>query len=146
MQLHAFKPTHAGRRIKRIGRGGKRGAYSGRGIKGQKARAGRRIRPAIRDFLKKLPKRRGYRFNTLNIKPCALNISVLERHFTSGDTISTKTLIQKRVLRTARGLVPLVKILGGGILTKAFIIEKIPLSKSARQKIEAVGGKIVTSA
>ncbi len=44
---------------KRVGRGGKRGTYSGRGIKGQKSRAGRKMRPAIRDLIQRTPKLRG---------------------------------------------------------------------------------------
>ncbi len=56
MQLHQLQPSHKNRSKKRIGRGGKRGTYSGRGMKGQKARAGRKIRPAIRDLIQSLPK------------------------------------------------------------------------------------------
>ena len=53
MLLRDLKPKTSKKSKKRIGRGGKRGTYSGRGIKGQKARAGHRIRPEIRDILKK---------------------------------------------------------------------------------------------
>ncbi|KPJ73361.1 50S ribosomal protein L15, partial [Parcubacteria bacterium DG_74_1] len=49
MQLHEIKPIHKLKKSKRIGRGGKRGTYSGRGIKGQKSRAGRRFKPVIRE-------------------------------------------------------------------------------------------------
>ncbi|MBI3335133.1 MAG: hypothetical protein HY001_01370 [Candidatus Portnoybacteria bacterium] len=59
MQLHQISPLHKPKRAKRIGRGGKRGTYSGRGVKGQKARAGGRIRPQLRDFMMKVPKLRG---------------------------------------------------------------------------------------
>lgn len=59
MQLHTLKPLHSGRSKKRIGRGGKRGTYSGRGQKGQKSRAGRKIRPAMRDLIQRIPKLRG---------------------------------------------------------------------------------------
>ncbi|OGF76863.1 hypothetical protein A3C77_03610 [Candidatus Giovannonibacteria bacterium RIFCSPHIGHO2_02_FULL_45_13] len=61
MQAHNLQKS-GHRKHKRIGRGGKRGSFSGRGIKGQKARAGRRIRPQIRDIIKKIHKRRGYKF------------------------------------------------------------------------------------
>jgi large subunit ribosomal protein L15 len=61
MQLHEIKGLK-NKEKKRVGRGGKRGTYCGRGIKGQKARAGAKIRPALRDFIKKIPKLRGYRF------------------------------------------------------------------------------------
>ncbi|HOK35099.1 MAG TPA: hypothetical protein PLL80_00755 [Candidatus Pacearchaeota archaeon] len=59
MQLHQIQPTHKPKDKKRIGRGGKRGTYSGKGIKGQTSRAGAKIRPEIRDFIKKIPKKRG---------------------------------------------------------------------------------------
>ena len=58
MQLHELKPVYKTLRKKRVGRGGKRGTYSGRGQKGQGARAGRKIRPAERDFIQRLPKLR----------------------------------------------------------------------------------------
>jgi len=59
MQLHELKPRTVSKSKKRIGRGGKRGTYSGKGIKGQKSRAGRKIRPAIRDLKQRTPKLRG---------------------------------------------------------------------------------------
>lgn len=144
MQLHALQPAHAQRSIKRIGRGGKRGTYSGRGVKGQKARAGHRIRPALRDLLKKLPKRRGYRFNTRAVRPQTLNASVLEKHFAPGDLVSVKTLARKNIIRVVRGRQSAVKILGDGVLTKALTVEKIALSATARGKIEKAGGTYVS--
>lgn len=59
MQLHQLQPLYKLKDKKRIGRGGKRGTYSGRGQKGQKARAGHKIRPALRDLIQRLPKLRG---------------------------------------------------------------------------------------
>jgi len=59
MQLHEVQPIHKNKSKKRVGRGGKRGTYSGRGMKGQKARAGHKIRPAIRDLVQRTPKLRG---------------------------------------------------------------------------------------
>ena len=53
MQLHTLKRKTKNKTKKIVGRGGKRGTYSGRGLKGQKARAGRKIRPEFRDLLKK---------------------------------------------------------------------------------------------
>lgn len=60
MQLHELKPIHKRKKPKRIGRGGKRGTYSGRGVKGQKARAGRKLKPIIREIIKRYPKIRGH--------------------------------------------------------------------------------------
>jgi large subunit ribosomal protein L15 len=59
MQLHELQPEHYNSDKKRIARGGKRGRTSGRGQKGQKSRSGRKMRPAIRDFVQRLPKLRG---------------------------------------------------------------------------------------
>ena len=59
MQLHELQPNYYNKDAKRIARGGKRGRTSGRGQKGQKSRSGRKIRPAIRDFVQRLPKLRG---------------------------------------------------------------------------------------
>lgn len=64
MQLNQLKPKIKNKNSKRVGRGGKRGAYSGKGLKGQKSRAGRKIRPQIRDIIKRIPKKRGYRFKS----------------------------------------------------------------------------------
>jgi large subunit ribosomal protein L15 len=61
MNLHQLVPVHKAKNKKRIGRGGKRGTYSGRGVKGQKARAGSRIRPGTRDLIQSIPKLRGAR-------------------------------------------------------------------------------------
>ena len=62
MQLQDIKPRNKPKRKKRVGRGGKRGTYSGKGLKGQKSRAGAKIRPELRDFIKKVPKLKGYNF------------------------------------------------------------------------------------
>ena len=56
MQIHQLKPKYKKKEKKRVGRGGKKGTYCGRGIKGQKARAGRKMQPIIRQILKKYPK------------------------------------------------------------------------------------------
>ena len=61
MQLQQLKPIHKFKKRKRVGHGGKRGTHSGRGVKGQRARAGRRLKPVIRELIKKYPKLRGYR-------------------------------------------------------------------------------------
>lgn len=61
MQLHELKPTHKLKKRKRIGRGGKRGTYCGKGIKGQASRAGKRLEPIVRSLIKRYPKLRGYR-------------------------------------------------------------------------------------
>lgn len=65
MQWNTLKPKTKRKKPKSVGRGGKRGKTSGRGTKGQNARAGRKKRPEIRDFIKRFPKLRGRGKNSL---------------------------------------------------------------------------------
>jgi large subunit ribosomal protein L15 len=142
MRLHLIRPIHKRKKKKRIGRGGKRGAYAGRGIKGQKARAGRRMKPLIREWIKKYPKLRGYRFKPLFPKPAIINLWVLEKKFKKGELVSPEILIERRIIRKMKGRVPKVKILGKGEIKKPLIIERCQVSSQAKEKIEKVGGKI----
>lgn len=59
MQYHTLKSKTKNIKSKQVGRGGKRGKTSGKGTKGQNARAGRKKRPELRDFIKRFPKLRG---------------------------------------------------------------------------------------
>jgi len=142
MQLHEIRPIHKLKKKKRVGRGGKRGTYSGRGLKGQKARSGRRLKPAIRELIKRYPKLRGYKFKKVGLIPVILNIETLEKEFKTDEKVYPKILIEKRLIRKIKGKIPKVKILGKGEITKALIIEGCDVSKSAKEKIEKVGGKI----
>lgn len=65
MQIHNLKRLHKNKRDRLVGRGGKHAKTSGRGGKGQTARAGNKRRPELRDIIKKLPKNRGYQFNSV---------------------------------------------------------------------------------
>ncbi len=142
MQLHEIKPIHKSKRQKRVGRGGKRGIYAGRGIKGQKARAGTKLKPIIREIIKKYPKLRGYKFRPKEEKTAIVNIEFLEKKFKPGDLISPAVLLEKRLIRKIKGRIPKVKILGKGEIKKAIIIEGCQFSKLAKAKIEKAGGKI----
>lgn len=124
---------------KRVGRGGKRGTYSGKGQKGQKARAGRRIRPALRDIIKKLPKKRGYRSFVPPQPVRAVNIGLLERLFAHGARVTKQTLREKGVKIHGPER---IKILGSGSLSKKLTVEGLAASQSAVQKIIAAGGTI----
>ncbi len=64
MQIHNLKRNHKNKKDRIIGRGGKHAKTSGRGGKGQTARAGNKRRPELRDIIKKLPKNRGYQFKS----------------------------------------------------------------------------------
>ncbi|MEK7535575.1 MAG: uL15m family ribosomal protein [Patescibacteria group bacterium] len=132
MQLHNLKSKTKRKFGKTVGRGGKRGKTSGKGGKGQTARAGHRVRPEVRDVIKKLPKLRGYRQKSLNKLASVINVGDLEKRFESGAVLNPKVL----------GLKGKVKILGDGELTKKFIIENCFVSESAKNKIEKAGGTI----
>ena len=145
MQKDTLKPTSKRIRAKQVGRGGKRGKTSGRGHKGQKARAGRKIRPEVRDFIKTIPKLRGHSSDSVTFrkKYYVVNVSDLERFFSDGDEVSPKTLLEKRLIKSRathvsnRG----VKVLGNGSITKKVNVFGCSVSESARYKIKRAGGK-----
>lgn len=140
MQTHDLQVSKPSRR-QRIGRGGKRGTYSGKGLKGQKARSGHSIRPAFRDIIKKLPKQRGYRIQPFRTKPIAVNVAALEEAFKEGAVITPKALIEAKLLRAAQ-IKQGVKILGNGELKKKFTLQGFQCSAVAGKKITAAGGTI----
>lgn len=142
MQLHELSPKHKQKRSKRIGRGGKKGTYSGRGMKGQKSRSGRRLKPEIRSIIKKYPKLRGYSFNPLSTKPAIVNIEDLAKRFKEGETVNPQVLLEKKLVRRMKGRTPKVKILGQGRLTKALTVEGCLISKKAKAVIEKAGGTV----
>ncbi len=136
MQLHQLKPGHKGRKGRRIGRGGKRGTYSGRGIKGQRARAGARIRPQERDILKKIPKLRGYKFKSFKPGPAIVNLDAIEKRFAEGETVNPASLRAKGLIANVQGRVPKVKILGKGELKKKVQFEGVTFSGAAASKLK----------
>lgn len=140
MQLHEIRPINKKKNKKRVGRGGKRGTYSGRGMKGQKSRAGHRIRPAERDLIQRLPKLRGFKFKPLKSKPAIINIDDLARKVKS-DIIDRQTLIEAGLIRKSDTK---IKILGPkkGEIKRAFQIKDLAVSKKLRKTIEAAGGSV----
>ncbi len=145
MQLHQLRPKHKLKKKKRIGRGGKRGTYSGKGIKGQKSRAGRKFAPVIRELIKKYPKLRGYRFKKHEGNIVVVNVGVLGERFESSEIVTPKLLLERKIIRRIKGKVPKVKILGKGEITKKLIIENCDVSKAAKERIEKAGGKVKIS-
>lgn len=141
MQLHQLSSIKQ-KRHRRVGRGGTRGNYSGRGKNGQTARAGARIRPAIRDLIRKIPKLRGVpagRYKKQGPKQYAavfavVGLEVLEKKFNEDEIVNPETLIQKRIVRRIGGKTPRIKILGGGVVTKKLKFERVLMSHSAQEK------------
>jgi len=142
MQIHELKPKTSFKKAKRVGRGGKKGTYSGKGNKGQHSRAGTRFQPIVREWLKKYHKLRGYRFNVQEDRAINFNLSDLEKLFESGEVVSAKTLIEKKLIKKTEGKNPKIKILAKGKLTKSLIIEGCIVSKKAKEIIEEQKGQI----
>ena len=144
MQLHELTRKTPNKKEKRVGRGGKRGKTSGRGTKGQKARSGHKMRPAIREILKKLPKQRGYAFTSIQAAALVVNLKDLETNFKAGDIVNPKVLTERGLIRVRKNAssMPVVKILGTGELTKKLTIAGCKVSESAKAAIEKVGGSI----
>ena len=155
MQLHEIRrPPTLTRPAQRVGRGqgSGRGKQSGRGGKGQTARAGAKIRPAWRDIIKKLPRRRGFGKNrgrtVVGTRPPALTLSIfrLDQLFDSGSIITRSSLKEKGVVSRKFRPVKIVGFLGESEtknFDKKFTIKGIAISASARAAIEKAGGTIV---
>jgi len=156
MNLSQLKSNTVRKSGKRVGRGGKRGTFSGKGSKGQKSRAGASVRAGFRGGDNRIwqlfPKQRG-----ASKKPGGSGKYVKHRHyilkhdkspvvnveefnkFSDGETVNPKTLFEKRILRRVEKE---VKILGDGELGRKLVFEGFSLSKSARDKIVKAGGTI----
>ncbi len=146
MQLNQLKPNHKQKKRRRIGRGGTKGSYSGRGMKGQTARAGNRYKPITRELIKRYPKLRGhrtkYRTPKIRYRDAVLNLDVLEKKFKTGEEVTPERLLEKKLISRMKGRAPIVKILSKGVLTKSLVFKNCKFSKVARGKIEKAGGKI----
>ncbi len=138
MQLHHLSTGRPRKKRKRVGRGGKRGTYSGRGQKGQRARAGHRIRPASRDLFMRIPKLRGVKHKRVTPRAVPLNVGGLAG--LGAAEITREVLFARGWIRDLRTR---VKVLGGGEIRTAVTVKGIPVSASARKKIEAAGGKVL---
>jgi large subunit ribosomal protein L15 len=144
MQMHNFKPVHKNKRSQQVGRGGRRGKTSGKGTKGQNARAGRKKRPELRDLIKKIPKLRGRGVNInrpMTDAKIAVNLSSIEAAFSAGDVVSPETLLKNGLIEVRNGKITAIKILGEGELTKKLTFSKVNVSARAKVKIEKAGGK-----
>jgi large subunit ribosomal protein L15 len=145
MQTNNLKRVHPNKKSVQVGRGGKRGKTSGRGGKGQTARAGHKIRPEIRDMIKRIPKLRGRGkniFKSFSEKFTPVNLSMIEKHFSAGDVISPEVFVEKGLAELYKGGKPLVKILATGEITKKLTFSGCAFSAAAKAKIEAAGGSI----
>ena len=155
MDLSNLKPNTFRKKTKRVGRGGKRGTFSGHGTKGQKGRAVASIKLGFRGGDNRIwqlfPKQRGaskkpggkaphhkHRFFQLrHDKPAVLNLGFFNQ-FTENDTISPKLLREKGLIKSVKK----IKVLDGGELKRKLQFEGFTFSKSAMSKILKVGGSV----
>ncbi len=144
MKLHELKPAEGSKTTrKRIGRGigSGTGKTAGKGHKGQNARSGGGVRPGFEGgqnpLYRRLPKRG---FTNIHRKIIE-NVSLEDLNlFEDGTDITVELLIESGIIKNAKDG---VKILGNGEITKKInVIAPITLSKSAADKIKAVGGSV----
>ena len=143
MKLHELQPAAGSTTApKRLGRGvgSGLGKTSGKGHKGAKARSGGGKRPGFEGgqmpLTRRLPKR-GFT-NIYGKEYAIVNVSALNC-FEDGETVTVEALVQKGLIKkTLDG----VKVLGGGDLQKKLTVSVDKVTESAKQKIEAIGGKV----
>jgi len=142
MKLHELHPAEGSTSAqKRLGRGSGSGLgkTSGKGHKGAKARSGGGKRPGFEGgqmpLYRRVPKR-GFN-NVFRTEYAEVNVERLEA-FEEGTVVNAQALLDARIIRKE---LDGVKILGGGELTKKLTVQAAKFSASAKEKIEAVGGK-----
>ena len=142
MKLHELKPAFGSTTApKRLGRGvgSGLGKTSGKGHKGAKARSGGGKRPGFEGgqmpLVRRLPKRGFY--NRFRTEYVAINISRLDI-FEDGATVTPVDLIETGIIKNIQDG---VKIMGNGEITKKLTIQANKFTASAKEKIEAAGGK-----
>ena len=154
LSLSTLKPAQKRKARKRIGRGlgSGKGRYSGRGVKGQKARSGsHKMRAGFEGgqmpLYMRLGKQRGpYSKDAMPIGPhrtstVPVNVADLERVFDDGAEVTLERLVETRLIRNTRTD---VKILGQGEIRKRLSVTAHAFSRSAREKIEAAGGSAIS--
>jgi len=143
IRLHNLPKRPEQKRKKRVGRGNAsgKGTYSGRGIKGQRARSGGskglKKRSIMKQLIKKTPKLGG--FKSLKSKCATITLTQLQNTFSPDETVNLLTLKEKMLISSK---IRRAKIVATGSVTKKFIIENLPLSKQAENAIKSAGGEI----
>jgi large subunit ribosomal protein L15 len=143
LQAHTIKPAEGSNEEKtRVGRGNAsgKGTYCGRGIKGQRARAGGKsgtFYRGIKDDILKLPKLGGFTSHDTN--PEVVNLRDINNKFESGDEINPEKLKKIGLISNTKFG---VKILGSGEIEIEVSIVECDFSETAKEKIESAGGSI----
>ena len=138
MQIHELQVAKKVSK-KRIGRGGKKGTYSGKGMKGQKSRAGVSSlkRLGMKANINKLPKLKG--FKSFKVKPVAFNVSIIQKYFKNDDIVNVESLKKFGILGKKDEK---FKVLSEGDIDIKVIISGGLVSAKAKEKIEKAGGSI----
>ena len=144
MMEHKLAPPRGARkRRKRIGRGDAagQGSTAGRGMKGQKSRTGHSSRLGFEGgqnpLIKGLPMLRGFT-NIFKVHYSLVGLDALST-FDGGDRITPEDLVQRQILRNLKQP---VKVVANGDITKAVTVAAHKFTRSAREKIEAAGGRV----
>lgn len=145
MKLNELAPAPGSKKTrKRVGRGESSGLGKtcGKGSNGQKSRSGASIQGGFEGgqmpLIKRVPKR-GFKNYPFKKEYAIVNLAMLEERFENGASINAEVLIENNVIKNVRdGL----KVLGVGELTKKFTVTAKKISTSAKEKIEAAGGKV----
>lgn len=143
MQIHQLT-TKKRKPRKTIGRGGKRGTYSGKGNKGQKARSGASIDPLFEggrsSLIERMKKVRG--FKSAQPKKNVIKLSDLDKKFKDGEIVSIESLIKVGLI-SRKDAKSGTKILSSGVISKKVVIDKnILFSETAKDAIIKAGGTI----
>ena len=143
MQIHNLKRKHKNKKDRMVGRGGKHAKTSGRGGKGQTARAGNKRRPELRDIIKKLPKNRGYQFQSFQVKPLLISLDKIALVYPKGGVVNPASLLELKAIKTRKGFLPKVKILNGkGDFNVKIEVSKCSMSAVVKEKILKAGGEV----
>lgn len=145
MQINDLKLKIRKKKRKTIGRGGKKGTYSGKGNKGQKARSGAHVDPLFEGgrstLIDHMKKKKG--FKSREAKKTVLSLDQIEKAFKDGETVNVESLVKTKLLGKVVKREK-IKILGASKLSKKLSFSNdILLSKSAKEAIEKAGGKIM---
>ena len=140
-QLSRINTKSSQKKKRRVGRGGKRRLFRQR-AKGQKSRAGAKIKPQIREMILKFPKKRGVHFSPLKESPVIVKLESIVTHFPQGGIITPAKLEKAGLLLRMKSKQQLVKILGSMPLTQSYTIKNLLISQKAKEAIEKAGGKI----
>ena len=144
MKLHELSPAAGSSKSawrKGRGPGSGNGKTGGRGHKGQNARTGGGVRPGFEGgqipLYRRLPKR-GFTNSLFKKEYAIINLETLDKLFNDGDAVSMEVLLEKGIVKKElNGL----KVLARGEITKKLTVKAAIFSATAKEKIEAAGGK-----